>query len=60
MAVFAACVYRMRSTPYFLLFSVRFGLEVHIQPTCHSSKTNAITNVHNIIIQKYMHNEAHC
>lgn len=28
MAVFAACVYRIRSTPYFLLFNVLFGLQM--------------------------------
>jgi len=31
MAVFAAWVYRIRSTPYFLLFSVLFGLQVNVQ-----------------------------
>ena len=27
-AVFTACVYLIKSTPYFLLFSVRFGLKI--------------------------------
>ena len=27
-AVFTACVYLIKSTPYFLLFNVRFGLKI--------------------------------